>query len=223
MRATGTNAPVRSSRPSSMLRPLRITPCGTCSGGSIATMAPPHSKFCPPGLMKGPAPPICSPASWPPTPGNSPGSGRRRQACWPPTAPTVRSSPPGCRSSTSIPSAQARTPSTSVPRAAGSGNSLRSSWPRSATSAMPSTRARRRAGRAHPPCSPSTRWPTSPPCPISRPWSARAVGRACWCWPACRTSPRPAAAGARRRTASSRSSARRWCCPASRTRGRYAT
>ncbi len=78
------------------------------------------------------------------------------------------------------------------------------------------TRRRRR------PCSPSTRWPTSPPCLICRPWSARAEGRACWCWPACRTSPRPAAAGVRRRTASSRSSGPRPCCPASPTRGRCA-
>ena len=65
---------------------------------------------------------------------------------------------------------------------------------------------------ARPPCSPSTRSPTSPPSPTCRPWSARAPGRDSWCWPACRTSRRPGRAGAARPTGSSRSSARRSSC-----------
>ena len=84
-------------------------------------------------------------------------------------------------------------------------------------------RARDERRRAARPSWRSTRWPTSPPSPTSRPWSARAPGRGSWSSPACRTSPRPAAAGARRPTGSSRSSARPSSCAASPTPRRCAT
>ena len=81
----------------------------------------------------------------------------------------------------------------------------------------------RRARRTTRRCSPSTRWPTSPRSPTSPPWSARGPGRGCSCWPASRTSPRPGAAGVRRRTGSSRSSAPPWSCAGSPTPRRCAT
>ena len=166
---------------------------------------------------------ICSPGSSPPIPVSSQVSGPPRRASWPRTARREHSHPPARRLWTSRRSAAAPTPSMSAQPVGGSVNSRRSWSPSWAMYAMPPTSGPATGTPARPLCSLSTRSPTSRPSPISRPWSAKARARGSWCWPACRTSPRPASGGGRRPTAFSRSSAPRWSCAASPTRPRCAT
>ena len=78
---------------------------------------------------------------------------------------------------TSRRSAAAPTPSISAQPVGGSVNSRRSWWPSWAMCAMPPTSGPATGIPARPPCSLSTRSPTSRPSPISRPWSARAPGQ----------------------------------------------
>ena len=134
--------------------------------------------------------------SSPPTPGSSRASGRPHRASWPRTARRPRWHRPARRPSTSqafcdgpntLYVCSTRTAAAPI-RAAGRGH--RRGRARRRLRPVP-----RRARAARRPSSPSTRSPTSLPSPTCRPWSAREPARGCWCWPACRTSPRPAAAG----------------------------
>ena len=189
-------------------------------------MAPRARNFRPQGTVRGRQRPICSPASSPRTRGSNRASGRQRQACSLPTAPTAPWSPPGHHSSTSIPSAMAPIPSTSVPRDAINGiRPARRGHPRRGPRRRLYRVRRRRGGR---PLSATLLAldEVANIAPVPDLPAMVSEGRqpgGAQSWPACRTCPRPGAGGDRRPTVSSLSSAPRWCCPGSPTPGRCAT
>ena len=96
---------------------------------------------------RGPPPPICSPASWRRTLREQSGIWSTASGVLAAYRTEVRWSPPGTRSSTSMPSVTAPTPSTSVLRGAINGNSPRSSWPRLGDVRDAVYSVRRKAGR----------------------------------------------------------------------------